>query len=100
MPALMRTKARHLNSIAKQIRRARRRIFAHSEELLLIVETRPPRQVRANLQVFALAMPRHVRSMYAFRGRCVMRTPRRVNVMIPAPPAKLRRINPALHLER
>src|SRR5262245_12896654 len=100
MPTLMRTKARHLDIITKQIRRARCRVFAPCEELLLIVKTRTPRQVRPDLQIFTLAVPRHVRRVQTLRGRGVMRTSRGMNVMIPAPPAKLRRINPALHFER
>src|SRR4051794_21895819 len=99
MAAFMRTEAGDFDVITQQIRRMRNDVFATGEKLLLIIEARPPGEVRTDLQVFALAVPGHVGRMNAFSGRGVMRAARRVNMMIATPPAQAGGIDPAPHLK-
>ena len=74
-------------------------VVLSSEKLFLIIEAGAPGEIRADLEVFALAMARHVGRVDAFGGVGVMRATGGVNMMIAGPPAHGGRIDPALDLE-
>ena len=98
--ALVRTEAAHFHVVADEIRPLRNGVLLAGEELLLEIEARPPREVRTDLQVLTLAMARHVRRKHALARIRVMFAARGVDVVVAAPPAGLRGIDPALHLKR
>src|SRR5262249_14708505 len=99
MAALVRTEAADLHVVAEQKRILRGLVFGACEELLLIVEAGAPREIRADLEVFALAVARHVRCVHAHGRYRVVRAAGCVDVMIAAPPTQLGRIDPALYLK-
>ena len=66
----------------------------------MIIETRPPSEVGADFEVFAEAVPHHVRRVDALGGVFVVGTTCGVDMVIARPPAHQRRIDPALYLER
>ena len=99
MSGLMRTKAGDFDVITQQVRILRNLVVLAGEKLFLVIETRPPRQIAADFQVFAKAVANHVRRVDALGGIGVVRATRRVNVVIAGPPAELRWIDPAINLE-
>ena len=100
MAGLVGAKAGDLDVVAEQIRKLGDGVDFAGEELFLIIETRPPSEVGADFEVFAEAVPHHVRRVDALGGIFVMGTPGGVDVVIARPPAHQRRVDPALHLKR
>ena len=95
----VRAKSGNLDVITQQIGILRNGIDFAGEKLLLIIEARTPREVRADFQIFAHALANHVRRVHAFGRIRVMRATGRMNVMIAGPPTALGRIDPAFHFE-
>ena len=94
MPRLMRAKARHLDVISQQVRVGGNGVVFARKELFLVIETRPPRKVAANLEVLAQYLPQHVGGMNAFGWIRVVSASCRMYMVIPRPPRELSRINP------
>src|SRR5215203_1386120 len=67
MSALVRAKAAHLDVVTQQVRILRNLVDAAAEKLLLKIEARPPSEIRADFEIFAFAMPKHVLSEHALR---------------------------------
>ena len=61
MAGLMRAKARNLDVVAEQIGILGDDIVFAGKKLFLIVKTRPPSEVGADLEILAEAVPQHVR---------------------------------------
>ena len=99
MAGLVRTEAGDLDIVSQQIGKLGDQVILAGEKLLLIVETRSPGQVRADLEILAEAVSHHVRRVDALGGVGVMGAPGGVNVVVARPPAHQCRIDPALHLE-
>src|SRR5215470_10702897 len=83
----------------KQIGKVGDSIVFTGKELLLEIETGPPCQIAADLEVFSLAMTVHIRCHHAFGWHGVMRAAGRMNMVVARPPSHLGRVNPALELE-
>ena len=96
---LVRAEAGHFDVVAEQVGILGNFVVRPAEELFLVIEARTPGQVRADLQILADAMAEHVHRVDAFGGIHVVRATSGVDVMIARPPAELRRIDPAFHLE-
>src|SRR2546421_8993170 len=65
MTGIMRTESRDLHVIMQQVRPDRNFVVFAGKKLFLIIEARSPGQIAAHLQVFAAAMPEHVRRVDA-----------------------------------
>ena len=100
MAGLMRAKARNLDVVAEKIGIQGDDIVFAGEKLFLIVKTRPPSEVGADLEILAEAVPHHVRRVNPLGRVGVMGATGGVDVVIARPPTHQRWINPALHLER
>ena len=100
MAGLMGAKPGNLDVVAEQIGKLGDDVVFAGEKLFLIVETRPPSKVCADLEILAEAVAHHVRCVDAFGGVFVMGATGGVDVVIARPPTHQRWINPALHLER
>ena len=85
----MRAEPGNLNVVVQQIRPDRNFVVLAGKKLLLIIEARSPGEVATDLQVFAQAMPQHVRRVDAFGRLGVMRAAGCVNVVVAGPPAEL-----------
>src|SRR3569832_156028 len=90
----MGTETGNFHVVTKQVRVAGAFIDGSGEELLLVIETRAPREIRADLEILASAMTDHVGRMNAFGGLGVVSATRGVNVVIPGPPTHERGIDP------
>ena len=99
VPALVRAEAGDLDVVAQHVGVEGNLVVLAGEELLLVVEARPPSEVRADLQVFAQDVPHHVRRMDALGRVGVMRAAGGVDVMVAGDVAELHRVNPPLDLE-
>ena len=99
MSALVRAEAGDLDVVAQHVGMNGNLVVFAGEELLLIIEARPPRQVRADLQVFAENVPHHVLRVDALGRVCVVRAAGGVDVVVAGDVAKLHRVNPPLDLE-
>ncbi len=91
----VRAKAGDLDVVAQEVGILRYLVVLPGEKLLLVVETRSPGQVAADLEVFTKAVAHHVRGVHPFAGVGVMRAPGGVNVVIAGPPAERRGVDPA-----
>src|SRR4051794_12869199 len=69
------------------------------EKLFLIIKTGTPSEICATLEIFSETMAHHVRSVNAFARLRVMSATSGMDVVIAGPPAHLRGIDPAFHLE-
>ena len=99
MAGIVRAEARDFDIVTEQVGILGDFVHGPAKELFLIIETRPPSQIRAHFQIFAHAMPDHVLRPHPFGRLHVMRAAGRVNVMIAGPPAELGGIDPALDFE-
>src|SRR5262245_53119289 len=96
----MRSEPRYLDVVMQEVWRPGDFVVVAGEELLLIVESRPPRERRANLEIFAQRVSHHVFRADALRRLAVVRAARCVNVVITRPPPELRGIDPPFDLKR
>src|SRR5688500_12179535 len=74
MPGLVRAEAGDFDVVAKDVRVFGFGVVFAGEEFLLVIEAGAPGEIRADFQIFALAMAGHVGSMDAFGGLGVVRT--------------------------
>ena len=56
----MRTKPGHLNVVAQQVRVLRDFVHLTGEELLLVIETRSPGKITADLKIFPQTVEDHI----------------------------------------
>jgi hypothetical protein len=99
MAGIMGAKAGDFDVVAEQVWILGNLVHCAAKELLLVIETRAPCEIRADLQILTHAMADHVGRKHAFGRLHIMRTTGRVNVMIAGPPAELRRVGPTLDFE-
>ena len=99
MTGVVRAESRNLDVVVQQVRPDRDFVVFAREKLFLVIETGAPGEIAPDLQILAQTMAHHVRRVDAFGWFCVVRAPGRVNVVIPRPPAELRRVDPTLEFE-
>ena len=86
---LMRTEAGDLDVVMKQVRVFRNGVIFAGEELFLVIETRTPGQIAADLEILALAVAVHVCGADTFGRLGIVGATRGVNMVIPRPPTEL-----------
>lgn len=99
MAGLMRAETGDFDVVAEDVGIFGFLVVLAGEKLFLVIEARAPGEVRADFEVFALAMAGHVGCVNAFSGFGVMGATGGVDVVIAGPPAHFRGIDPAFDLE-
>src|SRR6476619_1146774 len=94
VPKRLRSKTADLDVVFHDRPRLTARVGDRGKKLLLMVESRSPRQHAADVQPFALDLAEHDRGVHTFRRERVVRTAGGVDMVIAAEESVCGRIDP------